>query len=289
MSFPYTLHDLQTDFPTEEACLTWILEWLYPDGVFCKTCDKIRPHYKDRKRPSYSCAYCGDRVHPMAGTIFHKSRTPLTKWFYAIYIMSATRCGVSAMQMKRELGVTYKCAFRMMHQIRKLMEDDDSPFDGEVEVDETYIHPKPGRRSSAKPHKSQVVFGMVERDTGRAKVRHVKSSGARVLQPIIQKEVKRGNTIISDEYASYTALPRLGYRHSTVNHSRWQFVDCWVYTQNIENLWSHIKRGITGVYRHVSPKYLQAYVNEYAFRYSHRNDYQPMFWAIIGRIDKVKA
>lgn len=164
------------------------------------------------------------------------------------------------------------------------MTAEDGPLSGEVEIDETYLQPKPGRRTSAKLGHSQIVFGMVERSSGKAKVYHVKSSGVRVLLPIIQKDVVRGTTILSDEWGAYRSLPKHGYPHSTVVHSRWQFVDAWVHTQDIENLWSHIKRGIRGVYRHVSPKYLQAYVNEYAFRYSHRNDFQPMFWAILGQL-----
>lgn len=280
----YTLQNLQADFPDDDACLEWILHWLYPDGTYCRKCERLRPCAKDNVRPrSYTCAYCGTHLHPTAGTIFHKSSTPLTKWFYAIYLMSATRAGISAKQLERELGVTYKCAHRMFHEIRKRMVDIEGPLTGEVELDEAYFHPNPERRSTAKPHHSQVVFGMVERG-GRAKALHVKSSGVRVLQPEIVKHVATTATIYTDEHGSYRTLHRKGYEHKTINHTKQEYVTGPIHTQNVENLWSNMKRGITGVYRHVDAKYLQAYVNEYAFRYSHRNDYQPMFWTLLETV-----
>lgn len=200
----YTIKDLQTDFPNDETCLQWLVEYLYPDGIYCKLCDQVRPHHKDGKRPSYSCDYCGHHVHPTAGTIFHKSSTPLTLWFYAIYLMTATRAGISAKQLERELGVTYKTAWRMFHQIRKMMAADDKPLSGEVEVDEMYLGANPLRRSTAKPHNKQIVFGMVERG-GRAKVKHVQSAGVRVLQPQIVKNVGAKAVIYSDEHGARTA------------------------------------------------------------------------------------
>src|SRR5690606_19064950 len=121
----YTIRDLQEDFPDDNACLTWLVDYLYPEGITCKNCKKVTPHHRMKTRRSYSCETCGNHVHPTADTIFHKSTTPLTLWFYAIYLMSATRAGISAKQLERELGVTYKTAWRMFHQIRKMMGSDD--------------------------------------------------------------------------------------------------------------------------------------------------------------------
>lgn len=144
----YTTTDLRTDFPDDAACLKWLVEYLYSDGIFCEKCQKVTPHHAMRTRKSYSCETCGHHVHPTAGTIFHKSSTPLTLWFEAIFLMTATRAGISAKQLERTLGVTYKTAWRMFHQIRSMMGDDpDKNLFGEVEVDETYIH--------ADPHKEQ--------------------------------------------------------------------------------------------------------------------------------------
>lgn len=282
----YTITDFRGDFPDDDACLEWLKDYLYPEGIFCPIDKKITPHHKMRTRKSYSCELCGHHVHPTADTIFHKSRTPLTLWFYAIYLMSATRAGISAKQLERELGVTYKTAWRMFHQIRSMMgDDDDTNLSGEVEVDETYLSPDTTKRSTAKANNSQVIFGMVQRGN-KAKVRHVESSKAPVLLPIIWKEVGSGSTVYSDEHRSYGKLSEQGYRHGKIKHSYREYVDGKVHTQNVENLWSNMKRGIKGVYRHVEPSYLQAYADEYAFRYSHRNDFQPMFWALMSRVDK---
>lgn len=285
----YTIRDLQADFPDEAACLNWLKDYLYPDGIYCDSdkCKQIRPHHLMKTRRSFSCEYCGHHVHPTAGTIFHKSTTPLTLWFYAIYLMTATRAGISAKQLQRELGVTYKTAWRMFHQIRSMMGDDDKPLSGEVEVDETYIHPDPRKRSTVefknKGHET-VVFGMVERG-GKAKVKHVKSAGKRVLVPEIQKSIKVGSKVYSDEWKAYTKLPMHGYPHETIKHSINSYVDGNIHTQNVENLWSNMKRGIKGVYRHVGDQHLQAYIDEYAFRYSYRNS-PTMFWVLMSRVAK---
>jgi transposase len=280
----YTIKDLRRDLPDDAACLAWLVDYLYPDGIFCEKCDKVTPHHAMRTRKSYSCETCGHHVHPTAGTIFEKSSTPLTLWFEAIFLMTATRSGISAKQLERTLGVTYKTAWRMFHQIRKMMGDDGKDLSGEVEVDETYVHPNPQRRSTAKAHNSQIVFGMVERG-GRAKVRHVKSSGERVLTPEIKDAVAPGSTVYSDGWRAYDKLDLHGYPHGVVNHSVHQYVAGRVHTQNVENFWSNMKRGIKGVYRHVDAQYLQAYADEYAFRYSNRK-HPSMFWALMCRIEK---
>lgn len=284
----YTIRDLQRDFPNDKACLKWLIKYFYPSGIFCKNCQKVTKHHPIKSRPSYSCDICGNHVHPTANTIFQKSTTPLTLWFYAIYLLTATRAGISAKQLERELGVTYKTAWRMFHQIRKMMTDDNTRLGGEVEVDETYIGGKGENRRfvanfNEKP--KEVIMGMVERQ-GRAKVRHVKGSGARSLLPQIYKNVKPNTQIYSDQWGAYRTLPKLGFKYNSINHLE-SYVNKSVHTQNVENLWSHIKRGITGVYRHVDSKYIQAYVNEYAFRYSQRNSSQAMFWALMGRVQKV--
>lgn len=282
----YTRDDLQIDFPDEAACLDWLVNYLYPEGIYCKIDKKITPHHRMKTRRSYSCELCGHHVHPTANTIFHKSTTPLTKWFQAIYLMAQTRAGISAKQLERELGVTYKTAWRMFHQIRSMMVDDERDLVGEVEIDEAYMHPDARKRTTAKKHQSEVIVAMVERK-GIAKVRHTKSSGRRVIMPEVLKEVFPGATVYTDEHQVYTFLEKWSYTHYRINHGRKQYVNGSIHTQNVENLFSNMKRGIRGVYRHVDAKYLQAYVNEYAFRYSHRNDFQPMFWAILGRVKNV--
>jgi len=281
----YTIKDLRSDFPDDAACLRWLVEFLYPDGIFCPIDKKVTPHHAMRTRKSYSCELCGHHVHPTAGTIFHKSSTPLTLWFEAIFLITATRAGISAKQLERTLGVTYKTEWRMFHQIRSMMGDDpDKNLFGEVEVDETYLKADPQKRSSVSNYRgdSQIIFGMVERG-GKAKLRHVRSAGKRVIVPELLKGISTTSTVYSDEAGIYGKLAVWGYDHASVVHRKNQYVAGRVHTQNVENLWSSMKRGITGVYRHVDPKYLQAYANEYAFRYSYRKS-PSMFWALLGRV-----
>jgi transposase len=123
----YTFKDFERDFPTDDACLEWLKNYLYPDGIFCETCDKVTKHHKVASRKSYSCQFCGHHVHPTASTIYHKSSTSLKTWFHAIYLMASTRCGISAKQLERETGVTYKTAWRMFKQIRTMLAEDRDP------------------------------------------------------------------------------------------------------------------------------------------------------------------
>jgi len=120
----YTIIDFNKDFPDDNACLEWLKNYLYPDGIVCKQCGIVTTHHKVSKRQCYACDRCGSHVYPMVGTIFEKSVTPLKLWFYAIFLISSTRCGISAKQLQRELGVTYKTAWRMFHAIRLLLQED---------------------------------------------------------------------------------------------------------------------------------------------------------------------
>lgn len=282
----YTVKQLQADFPDDAACFEWLVQYLHPKGITCTKCDKATKHYKVSGRRSYVCAGCGKHFYPLAGTIFSKSRTPLTDWFHVIYLMSTNKAGTSARQIQREIGVTYKTAWRMMHQIRSMMGNQDAKLEDEVEVDETYVHPNTYKRSSARRRygtdarrKGEILFGVVQRG-GDVKIWHVKSSGVRVLRPLILSNVKDGAIVHSDGHGSYRTLPHYGYEHRTTNHERHEYYTPDSYTQNIENVWSHIKRGIKGVYRHVNPGYLQLYANEFAWRYNHRQ-HNVLFWHLL--------
>lgn len=170
----YTVMDFLRDYPDDEACLDWLWRHLYSvdgDHAECPKCERVRKFHRVASRPSYSCDSCGHHIHPTAGTIFHKSSTSLRHWFHAVFLMASTRCGISAKQLERELGVTYKTAWRMFHLIRNLLLDDDTPLSGDVEADEAYFGGRPryrqpgvhgGGRPSAGSKKSP-VFGMVER------------------------------------------------------------------------------------------------------------------------------
>src|ERR1700693_4067771 len=132
----FTFKHFEDMFPDDAACLEWLRGYLYPDGIYCKLCKAVTKHHRTVSRPSYSCDQCGHHVHPTAETIFHKSPTSLKTWFHAIYLMASTRCGISAKQVERETGVTYKTAHRMCNMIRTLL-DEERILSGSVEVDET--------------------------------------------------------------------------------------------------------------------------------------------------------
>src|SRR5258706_15571258 len=136
---PFTLKAFEKQFPDDATCLEWLRNYLYPDGIHCNACEAVTKHHRVKSRPSYSCDHCGHHVHPTAGTIFHKSPTPLTVWFYAIYLMASTRGGISAKQIERETGVTYKTAWRICHLIRQRLNEGIDPMTGEIEADESYF------------------------------------------------------------------------------------------------------------------------------------------------------
>ena len=160
----YTVKDFYKQFPNDDVCLEWLKNTLYPNGIFCDTCQRITKHHKVASRRSYSCDHCGHHVHPTADTIYHKSTTPLTDWFYATYLMASTRCGISAKQLERELGVTYKTAWRMFKMIRSMLDESDKKLGNEVEVDETYIGGRhKGKTGRGSENKTVVVGALNEK------------------------------------------------------------------------------------------------------------------------------
>lgn len=271
----YTVNDFNRDYSDDDTCLEWLKNDRFPQGITCKNCERVTKHHRVAKRHSYSCDFCGNHVHPTAGTIFEKSTTSLRLWFYAIYIMSSTRCGISAKQLERELGVTYKTAWRMFKQIRSML-NEDGELSGKVEIDETYVGGKRrgGKRGRGSENKT-AVLGMVERK-GKIHAQPVSDVSAKTLTPIIRKHILPDSMIYTDELPSYNKLNKLGYEHKRIHHA----------TNTIEGFWSLLKRGIGGVYHAVSAKYLPSYVNEYAFRYNHRNDNRPMFVTLLGHVSR---
>jgi len=282
----YTFKDFQRDFPDEATCLEWLKQERWPSGIYCEFCKKVTNHYAMTSRKSYTCEWCGNHVHPTAGTIYHKSSTPLTVWFYVAYLMAQTRGGISAKQIERETGVTYKTAWRMCKQIRSALGENYEPFDGDVELDESYFGGRGRGIRGRGAEKKTPVFGIAQRG-GMVKA-HVVPNVRRVsILPIVDKNVARTARVYTDEFRTYKALPSMGYAHDTIPHAMKIYVLGNVHTNTIEGFWSNCKNGIRGVYHAVSSKYLQSYLNEYSFRYNHRKDTTPMFLTFLQRTSRL--
>jgi transposase len=292
----YTRRDFERDFPDDDTCLEWLKVRLYPDGIHCPVCDRVTKHHRVASRKSYSCQNCGHHVHPTAGTIFHKSSTPLTEWFYAIFIMSNTRCGISAKQLQRELGVTYKTAWRMFKQIRLMLADEDTKIGGPgntVEADETYVggktRRKPGQKGPTRRYANKTpVFAAVERG-GKVVAKALPANRKDFVVDSLRVRILPRSLVYTDESTLYTGIDRHGYEHRTILHGAAVYVDGDVHTNTIENFFSLFKGGLRGVYKHVGAKYLQSYVDEYAFRYNHRKDNEPMFKIVLSQVRRLDA
>jgi transposase len=286
----YTAWEMREEFPDDAACLDYLWRKLYSDDgahAQCPKCLVRRKFHRVASRPSYSCDTCGHHVHPTAGTIFHKSSTSLTLWFHAIYLLSSTRCGISAKQLEREIGVTNKTAWRMFHMIRNLLLDDDKVLAGPVEADETYVGGvrrngrtgRPGRQDKTKTP----VFGMVERG-GNVIALAVEDAKATTLMPHLHKRVLPASLVYTDEWRSYDRLGEAGFEHRRIHHASKVYVVGDIHTNTIEGFWSLVKRGIDGVYHAVSARHLQSYLDEYTWRYNHRDDEEPMFKTMLAGV-----
>ncbi|OGY10027.1 MAG: hypothetical protein A2782_00665 [Candidatus Blackburnbacteria bacterium RIFCSPHIGHO2_01_FULL_43_15b] len=302
MNGKFSLKEFFNRFPDDNSCLEEIKNIRWPSGITCPVCKKITKFYKVSGRTAYACEFGGTTVYPLVGTILEKTTTTLQYWFYAMYLMTKTRSGISAKQLQRELGVTYKTAWRMFKQIRMLMVDASTninnpsggnPLDGIVEVDETFVGGKGKNRKNqwvqgVEAKEKQILMGMVQRE-GKVYIKHIPNTGKWTLLQQIQENISPKARIFTDEWRGYIQLSYKGYEHNSVNHGASEYVRKEVHTQNIENVWSHLKRGIFGVYRIVSAKYLQAYADEYAFRYNNRKLDGEMFDVLLGQIANVRT
>jgi len=263
---------LQSRFSTQHKCEEFLRRMRWPNGVTCPKCRAEHP-YRIKERSLWECSSCSHQFSVTSGTIFHRSRTPLGKWFIAVWLMVESKKGVSAKQIERTIGVTYKTAWRIAMQIRKAMRPGygfEDKLGGIVEVDDAYIggrRPgKPGRGAAGKT----IVVGMKERD-GAMAAQVVPNLKAETLAPLLDWFVRKDAELLcTDELKSY-AKAAVGYTHATVNHAE-TFVNGNVHVMGVESFWSLFKRAIIGVFHRVSAKYLQAYLNEFVFRFNNRRN-----------------
>jgi transposase len=286
-----TVGDFFARFPTEDACLTHIMEVRYGLRHVCQACGVEGTFHKLTERRAFSCASCGDHVYPCAGTIFQDSRTPLRVWFYAIFLFVTTRHGVSGKELERALGVTYKTAWRMGQQIRLLMAKADGfeLMQGHIEMDEAYVGGyTPGALGRNQPKKT-IVFGMKERG-GRTVAETVPDLKATTLSERVRQNVARGSIVSTDELPVYGLLSRDGYRHGRVNHSQeqWSRYDqrahAWHHTNSVESFWNLFKNSVRSTHIHVSRKYMDRYLKEFTFRANHRAMSNAMFDLLVSAV-----
>ena len=278
-----TLADLFRRFPDDDTAEAWFIAQHWPDGVTCPHCD--HDDVQDgAKHPSqrFRCRGCRKRFSTWTGTVLADSNIGYRDWALAIYLITSNLKGVSSMKLHRDLGVTQKTAWFMLHRIREAWAARDSePFAGPVEADETYIGGKasamsakrraqvtvrPGRSTG---HKTPVV-GVKDRASNKVTVRPVPDVSAPNLTGIVTETVEPGATVFTDEWRSYRPLASLGYAHSAVSHGAREYVRGDAHTNGIESLWSMFKRGYTGVYHQMSRAHVHRYVNEFTGRHNIR-------------------
>ena len=286
----YTFKQFQAQYPTDDACLMAIFKRKHGETKHCPACGVESKLTKIEGRRAYACQE-GCHVYPCAGTIFEKSSTKLTLWFHAMYLMTSTRNGVSAKELQRQLGVTYKCAFRMGHQLRDLMTARQEAaaaekLTGHVEVDETYVGGYQKRDKKNHVSNKTMVMGFMQRG-GDYRAEVVPANTKARLVPRVLKNVAAGATVNTDSLRSYRTLGKLGYHHVAVNHEIKEWAKGIHNTNGIEGFWSHLKRGLSSTHCSVSPKYLQAYVNEFAFRFNGRSEPARMFGRLLNQISRV--
>lgn len=280
MAKKLTILEFFKRYPDEDTCLDHVMEVRYGKHSECPKCGKETTFYRITKRPAYACEFCGHHVYPMAGTPFENTRTPLQMWFYAIYLFTTTKHGVPAKELQRQLGVTYKTAWRMAREIRAYMgEVDGNPkLGGHVEIDETYVGGKPrgpmgrqiGPRSRKhRPSRKQPVFGIVERE-GRIMTQTVPNAHKKTLFPIIKDTVEPGSKISTDALRVYSHLSDEGYTHDSVDHQV-EYVNGDTHTNTLECFWSHFKCSVKGTHRAISRQHMNKYLGEFEYRFNRRH------------------
>ena len=276
---PLPIRRFFSRFPTDDACLEHLFTVRYGNDPACPKCGESGKFRRLAKLPAYTCN-CGHHIHPMAGTPFERSRTPLQKWYFAMFLFTTTRNGVSAKELQRALGVTYKCAWRIGHEIRKYMGwvDGDGPLGGKsiVEADKAFI----GGKDKQGEDDKYVVLGMVDR-AGEILTRVLPDRKAGTVLQVIVDNVKPGTRVATDAAKVYDDLAYHGFRHGVVNHSEGEYVRGPVHTNTIEAFWLWLKRGIEGTHVAVSKKHLPKYLGEFEFRFNLRKQPHLMFPLLI--------
>lgn len=264
-------------FPTQESCIKHLEQARWGDTPVCAYCGSTNT-YPLRGELRHHCNACRKSFSVTIGTIFFDTRLPMQKWFLAIALILNAKKGISSRQLARDLELPVKTAWSVAHRIRKAMQDDGTLLCGIVEMDETYVGGKPRPENEkddddagaprGRGTKKTAVVGMAERG-GKVKAKSASKLGFEGLSALVRGGVNlSGSVLVTDEYRGYAGMSGL-LPHKRINHSQ-RFADCLVHTNNIESFWAIVKRGIIGQFHKVSPKYLDAYLDEFSYRYNGR-------------------
>lgn len=278
------LVELTLYFPTDQSCREYLEKMRWNGKPVCPHCDNDSA-YKFKDSVYYKCKACRRKFTVLMGTIFEDTKVPLRKWFIAIYLFTSHKKGVSSCQLAKDLGITQKSAWHLLHRIRFAFGiHEPEVLEGEVEADETYVggKMKGGKRGRGSENKTPVI-GLVERN-GRVFTKPVANVKARTLLPIVREMVSKDAHLFTDDLPSYNSL--FEYQHDTIAHSKQIYVNGEIHTNTIEGYWSQLKRGIFGIYHQVSKKHLHRYCTEFDFRYNTRKgDEVTRFDSVLGKCD----
>lgn len=271
------LIELQKYFNNGNVCWDYLEQLRWNGKVVCPFCKSER-HNKFKSSRTYKCKDCQKKFNAKIGTIFENTKILLSKWFITIYIATSHKKGISSLQLSKDIGVTQKTAWFILHRIREMLSQK-APYmlNGTVEIDETFIgqsfttlHRNVRRKLKRAIYNNKtMVFGILERN-GNVWTKMVKGVDGKTLKPIIRNTVDKSSTIMTDGYGAYYGLDK-EYHHEILNHLQDEWVRGEFHTNSIEGFWSQLKRGIYGIYHHASPKHLQRYCDEFSFRYNTRN------------------
>jgi transposase-like protein len=262
---------LMEDCDTQDECRSILEELRWPDGPKCPRCQSAKIS-RVRKRFQYDCDSCRYQFSVTAGTMFQDTHISLVKWFAAIYLMMESKKGMSANQLKRTLHVGYQTAWFLCHRIRKAIEEakQKPKLDGTVEVDETYVGGKYDARRKRAKYGKQGVIGLIQRG-GNFEARTIKRSTRKILTGIVRDRVTEGAKVYTDELPAYKSLAG-AYEHSKVMHHRDEWVRGDVHTNSVESAWSLFKRSIVGAFHQISRKHMDAYLDEFEWRFNNREN-----------------
>ncbi|MDR3695653.1 IS1595 family transposase [Mucilaginibacter sp.] len=280
----YTINQFRKDYPNDDVCLDMIFKLRYAVQPCCPCCNQATTFKRIAGRRAYQCSDkdCQYQLYPTAGTIFEKTKISLRIWFAAMYLCTAHKKGVSSLQLSRDLNITQKTAWFLLHRIREMLANNEAEqLDGTVEINETYVGGATKNKSNKKRAELRATGGqyfsktsvvaMVGRESGQVKTKVLQANSVKYsdVLPFIQANVSESSLIITDSSTMYGSLKH-SYNHEVVNHVNKEYVRGAMHTNTIEGFFSQLKGGIVGIYHYVSPKHLQVYCNEFGFRYNTR-------------------